>query len=84
MEQNVSQINSGIMINVDVCVKNILGKKIAFWVLLYVIVKMENIYLASIMDDSAIICEKVIKSYDEKIKSIPTSLNEKNKTWNKK
>ena len=32
------------------------------------------------MDDSAIICEKVIKSYDEKIKSIPTSLNEKNKT----
>ena len=80
-----SQINSGIMINVDVCVKNIiLVKKIAFGVLLHVIVKMENINLASIMDDSAIICEKVIQSYDEKIKSIPTSFNEKNKTWNTK
>ena len=69
------------MINVDVYVKNIIFvKKIAFGVLLHVIVKMENINLASIMDDSAIICEKVIQSYDEKIKSIPTSFNEKNKT----
>ena len=30
-------------------------------------------YLASIMDDSAIICDEVIKSYDEEIKTIPTN-----------
>ena len=37
-------------------------------------------YLASIMDDSAIICDEVIKSYDEEIKTIPTNFNEKNIT----
>ena len=37
-------------------------------------------YLVSIMDDSAIICDKVIKSYDEKIKTIPINFNEKNIT----
>ena len=37
-------------------------------------------YLASIMDDSAIICDEVIKSYDEETKSTPTSFNEKNIT----
>ena len=34
-------------------------------------------YLASIMDDSMITCDEVIKPYDEKIKTIPTSFNEK-------
>ena len=44
MEQNVSQINGGITINVDVSVKNIMYvKKIMFGNLLHVIVKMENI-----------------------------------------
>ena len=44
MEQNVIQINGGIMINVDVSVKNIIYvKKIMFGILLHVIVKMENI-----------------------------------------
>ena len=33
-------------------------------------------YLASIMDDSPIICEEVLKSYDEKTKTIPTNFNE--------
>ena len=33
--------------------------------------------LASIMDDSVIICDKVIESFDEEIKTIPTSFNEK-------
>ena len=33
--------------------------------------------LASIMDDSAIVCDDVIKSYDEEIKIIPTNFNEK-------
>ena len=36
-------------------------------------------YLASIMDDSAIICDDVIKSYNEKLKTIPTNFNEKKK-----
>ena len=34
-------------------------------------------YLASIMDDSAITCDEVIESYNEKIKIIPTNFNEK-------
>ena len=34
-------------------------------------------YLASIMDDLAIICDEVIKWYDEEIKTIPTNFNEK-------
>ena len=32
------------------------------------------------MDDSAITCDKVEKSYDEEIKAIPTSCHEKNIT----
>ena len=35
-------------------------------------------YLASIMDDSAFICDEVISSYNEEIKTIPTKFN-KNK-----
>ena len=37
-------------------------------------------YLASIMDNSAIIFDEVIKSYGEEIKTIPTNLNEKRVT----
>ena len=40
-EENVIQINGGIMINVDVSVKNV--EKIMFGILLHVVVKMENI-----------------------------------------
>ena len=44
MEQNVSQVNGGITINVDVSVKNIIYvKMIMFRILLHVIVKTENI-----------------------------------------
>ena len=44
MEEVVTQISGGIMINVDVSVKNAMYvKKIMFGMLLYVIVKMENI-----------------------------------------
>ena len=32
-------------------------------------------YLASIISDSAIMCDEVIESYDEEIKSISTNLN---------
>ena len=37
-------------------------------------------YLASIMDDSAIICDEVIKSYNEEIKNISINFNEKKAT----
>ena len=44
MEQNVSQVNGGRTINVDVSVKNIIYvKMIMFRILLHVIVKTENI-----------------------------------------
>ena len=44
MEQNVIQINGGIMINVHASVKNfIYVKKILFGILILAIVKMENI-----------------------------------------
>ena len=35
-------------------------------------------YLVNIMDDWAIICDEVIKSYNEEIKTISTNFNEKN------
>ena len=42
--KNVIQINGGIMINVDMNVKNVMYvKKIMFGILLYVIVNMDNI-----------------------------------------
>ena len=37
-------------------------------------------YLASIMDDSMILCDEIIKSYDEEIKTILTNFSEKNVT----
>ena len=44
MEEVVTQINGGIMINVDGSVKNVIYvKKVMFGMLLHVIVKMENI-----------------------------------------
>ena len=44
MEENVTQINGGIRINVDVSVKNVMYvKKIIFGILLHVVVKTENI-----------------------------------------
>ena len=44
MEENVIQIKGGIMINVDVSLKNVIYvKKVMFGILLHVIVKMENI-----------------------------------------
>ena len=44
MEQNVTQINGEIFINVDVSVKHIIYvKKFMFRILLLVVVKMKNI-----------------------------------------
>ena len=45
MEEIVIQINGGIIINVAVSVENVMYvKKIMFEILLYAIVKMENIW----------------------------------------
>ena len=45
IEKNVTQIKSGIMMNVDASVKNIIYvKKIKSWILLHVVAKMENVY----------------------------------------
>ena len=44
MEKDVIQIKRGIMINVDMSVKNIIYmKKIIFGILLHVVAKMQNI-----------------------------------------
>ena len=43
MGENVIQISGGLMINVDVSVKNVMYMKKMFGILLHVIVKMENI-----------------------------------------
>ena len=44
MEENVIQVNGGIMIYVDVSVENIIYmKKIIFGVVIHVVVKMVNI-----------------------------------------
>ena len=37
-------------------------------------------YLASIMDDSVITCDEVIKLHDEETKTIPTNFNDKKVT----
>ena len=42
----------------------------------------ENIqYLASTLDDSAVMCDKTIESYDEETNTVPTNFNEKKTTW---
>ena len=66
MKQNMIQLNVGIMINVDVSVKKLMYVKKIVWN--PVTCNCENgKYLASIMDDSANICDEVMKSYDEEI-----------------
>ena len=45
MEENIIQINSGITINIDVTVKNVMYmRKIILGTLLLAVVKMENIW----------------------------------------
>ena len=75
------QINVGIKINVDVSVKTSVCEKDYIWNLSTC--SCENgKYLASIMDDSAIMCDEIIdaeaKSNDEETKTMPTNFNEKN------
>ena len=81
MEENVNQINGGIMINVDVRVKNAMDvKKIMFGILLQIIVKIGK-YLASIMDDSAIMCDEIIESRKEETDLMKIRQPVKHKTF---
>ena len=64
--------DGGIMINIDVSVQNVMYvEKIVFRVLLHVIVKIENIQQV-FFEDSAIMCDEIIESYEEE-----TDFNEK-------
>ena len=77
MEQNVSQINGGISIKVNVSVTKIhICDKEYVWNPSTCICENEK-YLESIMGDSAILCDDVINPYDEEIKAIPTNFDEK-------
>ena len=84
MIENVTHVKSGITINVDVRLKNIIYMK-------------QNPatcsckngkYLAIIIDDSLITCDEILgaddKSYDEETKTIPKNVNEKKQTVNRK
>ena len=80
MEKNVIQINGKITINVNVGVKKSCMLKILFPTLLHVNVKnKKQKYLASIMNDLAVICDEVIDGDDE-TKAISTNFNEKKVT----
>ena len=68
MEENVIQINGGMMINVNVSVEISCARE-KDYVWNSATCSCENgKYLASIMDNSAIICDEVRESYDEEIK----------------
>ena len=79
MKQNVSQINGGITNNKFWC-----GcKKYHICDIDYVwnpaTFSCENWkYLASVMNDSAIICDEVIKPYDGEIQTMRTKFNKNN------
>ena len=80
IEQNVSQINVGIIINVDVSVKkyHVCEKD---YISNAPICNCKNWkYLASVMDDLTIVCDEVIEPYNEEIKAISLNFNEKKVT----
>ena len=63
MKENVIQINGGITVNVDVYVENLMYKK---YIWNTATCNSENgKYLAGTMDNSAIMCDKIIESYNE-------------------
>ena len=69
MTENLIQINGRIMTRVDLIVKKVMCEKDYLW-------NPDSCsgenrkYLASIMNNSAIICDEVIVSYDEEINYI--------------
>ena len=76
MVENVIQIRSGITINVGASVKNIIYVKKNYIQNPDTCSSKDGKYLASIIDDSVILCDEIIdaedKSYNEE-----TSFNEK-------
>ena len=74
MEQKIIQINSGTTINFHVsrCKKHHICEEDYVW---NPSTCSCGKYFASFMDDSTIICDCVIKSYDEEIKSAPFFVN---------
>ena len=68
MEENVIQLNCGIMISVDVSVENVMYvKNTIFGILLYLIVKMENIQQVLWMIQK--LCGEIVET-DTKAKSM--------------
>ena len=82
MEENVVQINGGIMVNVDVSVKNVMYVKKIVWN--HSTCDSENEkYLGTIIYDSAIMCNGIIVSYKENAEAKSyneTNFNEKKAT----
>ena len=80
MQENDVQINGGIMINVDMSVKNVMYSKKYVWNPPICSIENEK-YLASIMDYSVIICDEIIdaeaQSKDKETKTVSTNFNEK-------
>ena len=75
IEKYVIQINGGIRMNVNVSVKDFMYVKKIVWN--PTPCSCENgKYLGSIMNNSVIICDEVIESYGEEIKTIPTNFKE--------
>ena len=62
MEESIIQVKSGIMINVDVGVKNILYvKKIIFGILQHVVPKMVNINIKKVLLMTQLLCVMKLK-----------------------
>ena len=83
MVENLIQIKSLIVINVDVSAKNIMYmEKVLFGILLHV--NKNRKFLAGIIDDSVIMYDDILdaeaKSNNEETKIIATNFNEKNIT----
>ena len=79
MEQNVIQINGEITINVE-WIKTIHAcEKDYVWDPATCICENRK-HLPSIMDNSVITCDKVMKSHEEERKTIPKNFDEKNVT----
>ena len=72
MEEVIIQINGEIMKNVDVSVKNVMCVKM---IMHGILVHVTGKYLASAMDDSAIICDETIEQ------TVQTNFNENKETW---
>ena len=76
MEENIIQVNGEIKINVGVSVKCHKCETDYIWNPSTCSCEYGK-YLTSITEDSAILCDKVMESFDKETKTIPTSFSEK-------